>query len=518
MTGNAAALSMAQAIPFGRAGAEPLPEPKWHEGWRDRLANLDLAVDLGDDIGSRTWWRGLATLTLLCGGAVAAFPGVDPVLAGTGPALDAADFNEARAQMIVPLALGGDTGRHMAATDAVRPLAQTPERPQIELTATLGRGDSFARLLERSGVGRAEAQALADQVAAAVPLADIAPGTRIDLILGRRAARTMPRPVDALAMRARFDLRIEMEREGDRLVMRRIPIAVDNTPLRIRGRVGDSLYRSARAAGAPAEAVQAYLRVIGKQISVGSDIRASDEYDIIVDYRRAETGETEVGKLLYAGLVRNGKPRLSMIEWTVDGRLQWFEASGAGEQRGGMVRPTGGRQTSGYGMRRHPILGYRRMHSGIDFGGGYGAPIYAVTDGTVTMAGRNGGYGNFVKLNHGNGIGTGYGHMSRIAVTPGQRVSRGQVIGYIGSTGLSTGPHLHYELYRNGVAVNPASVSFVTRARLEGKALADFRARIRQLTAVTPGAALTPIAAKPVEGPRLGSLAEVEAKRAGGGI
>lgn len=517
MTGNAAALSMAQAIPVPGAG-EHIDQRGWRERSRERLAQLDLVPDLGDNIGSAEWWRGLATLTLLCGAAISTFPGIRPLQVGGLPALDAADFNEARAQMIVPLALGGDTGRHMAATDAVRPLTQTPERPQIELTATLGRGDSFARLLERSGVGRAEAQALASQVAGAVPLADIAPGTRIDLILGRRAARTMPRPVEALAMRARFDLRIEMERMDGRLVMRRIPIAVDNTPLRIRGRVGDSLYRSARASGAPPEAIQSYLRVIGRQISVGRDIRATDEFDIVIDYRRAETGESETGKLLYAGLIRDGKPRLSMLEWTKDGRSQWFEASGVGEQRGGMTRPTNGRITSTYGMRRHPILGYKRMHSGVDFGGGYGAPIYAVTDGTVAMAGRNGGYGNYVRLNHGNGLGTGYGHMSRIAVRPGQRVAQGQVIGYIGSTGLSTGPHLHYELYRNGRAVNPASVTFVTKAQLEGRELAAFRARIRELTAVAPGAALAPIAPKQVEGPKLGSLADVASKRVGDGI
>ncbi len=141
-----------------------------------------------------------------------------------------------------------------------------------------------------------------------------------------------------------------------------------------------------------------------------------------------------------------------------------------------------------------------------------------MTDGVVTIAGRHGGYGNFVKLNHGNGLGTGYGHMSRIAVRSGQRVRRGQVIGYIGSTGLSTGPHLHYELYRNGRAVNPSSVTFVTRALLEGKALADFRARVRSLTSIAPGAALTPIASKQVEGPKLGSLADVASKRAEGGI
>jgi len=98
------------------------------------------------------------------------------------------------------------------------------------------------------------------------------------------------------------------------------------------------------------------------------------------------------------------------------------------------------------------------MHSGMDFKAAYGAPIYAVTDGVVAYAGRKGGYGNFVQLNHGGGLASGYGHMSRITARAGSKVRRGQIIGYVGSTGLSTGPHLHYELYRNGRAVNPASV------------------------------------------------------------
>src|SRR3546814_6421996 len=121
---------------------------------------------------------------------------------------------------------------------------------------------------------------------------------------------------------------------------------------------------------------------------------------------------------------------MRISDWSSDvcssdlGRSQWFEASGVGQQTGGMVRPTRGRITSGYGMRRHPILGYRRMHSGVDFGGGYGAPIYAVTDGRVTVAGRTGGFGNYVKLNHGGGVGTGSGTMSRIAVRRGQHVRR----------------------------------------------------------------------------------------------
>ncbi|HTO28531.1 MAG TPA: M23 family metallopeptidase, partial [Devosia sp.] len=125
---------------------------------------------------------------------------------------------------------------------------------------------------------------------------------------------------------------------------------------------------------------------------------------------------------------------------------------------------------------------------------GYGTPIYAVSDGTVAFAGRHGGHGNFVKLNHGGGLGTGYAHMSRIAVSNGQRVRRGQVIGYVGSTGLSTGPHLHYEMYRGGKTVNPASVQFVTRATLSGKDLANFKAQLGSLLQVQPGAALASLA------------------------
>src|SRR5205085_6065888 len=128
--------------------------------------------------------------------------------------------------------------------------------------------------------------------------------------------------------------------------------------------------------------------------------------------------------------------------------------------------------------------------AGEDFAAAYGSPIYAVSDGVVQYAGWHGGHGNFVKLAHAGGIGTGYGHMSRIAVGPGMRVRAGQVIGYVGSTGLSTGPHLHFEAYRNGVTVNPAGMQFTIPAQLSGKDLAVFRARLAALMKVTPGAAL----------------------------
>jgi murein DD-endopeptidase MepM/ murein hydrolase activator NlpD len=177
-----------------------------------------------------------------------------------------------------------------------------------------------------------------------------------------------------------------------------------------------------------------------------------------------------------------------MMQWAKDGAQQWFEAAGVGRQTGGMIQPVPGAVSSGFGMRMHPILGYSRMHRGIDFRASYGTPILAVSDGRVAFAGWHGGHGRAVAINHGGGLGTMYAHMSRIAVAPGTAVRRGQVIGYVGSTGLSTGPHLHFEVLRNGAAVDPRAVRFTQRPQLEGAELANFRARLRTLLGTRIGA------------------------------
>jgi len=176
------------------------------------------------------------------------------------------------------------------------------------------------------------------------------------------------------------------------------------------------------------------------------------------------------------------------MQWTVDGRTHWFEASGVGKQTGMLLRPVPGSVSSSFGMRRHPILGYARFHKGMDFRAGYGTPIVAATDGQVTRAGWAGGYGKQVRINHPGGLSTTYSHMSQLAAQPGQTVRQGQVIGYVGSTGLSTGPHLHYELYRGGIPVNPLSVRFVQRSQLSGADLEAFTTRLRSLLAVPTGA------------------------------
>lgn len=458
--------------------------------FRTRLNQIDWAPDLGARIGSREWWRGAATCSALITATCWLSPGFDqPVVGSTPAALSGTTWESARAQAIAPLGLGATSGQRVAATDMVVRLSETPERPVISLAATLGSNDSFKSALVRSGVGSDEAGKVVAMLSGIVSPGSIKPGTQIDLTLGRRPSRDVPRPLEEMRFRARFDLNVAAVRKAGTLVVTPEPIAIDHTPLRIRGVVGQSLYRSARAAGAPAKAVEAYIRALASRISIGRDVGSDNVFDLAIKQARAETGEVQLGELLYAGLERRGK-KLQLVRWgenrdTGQGGT-WYEANGVGERKGVMQMPVSGRTTSTYGMRFHPIAHMMRMHKGIDIGAAYGTPIHAAMDGVVAMAGRAGGYGNFVKLAHSGGLATGYGHMSRIAVRSGTRVSRGQIIGYVGSTGLSTGPHLHYEVWRNGAAINPKAMSFTEVAQLSGQALRAFKARVAALLSVKP--------------------------------
>ena len=481
--------AVALATPgFGRAGRVDAaePAPLFERPRRRSLGHIDLVVDLGARLGSPEWFRGLATL----GGMLAALwhfaPGFDPLPGRAPAALAPAQFDEMRAIAVTPAAYGADSGRRLAATDRAEPLTSTPERPRLDLVATIGLGDGLARVLEREGASSADAAQAAALVAQAVPLSDIAGGTRLAITLGRRPNREVARPLDGLSFRARFDLALSLQRVNGGLVLNRQPIAVDDTPMRLTGDVGESLYRAERTAGATPSVVADYIRAVAPHVDIG-DISPFDRYDLVFEHKRAATGEVQTGRLLYAGITHEGK-QLRLLRWTLDGREQWFDAVGVGERREGFSMPvSGARMTSSFGMRFHPILGFSRMHQGVDLAAPYGTPIVAASDGVVRFAGWHGGHGNFVQIAHAGGMGTGYGHMSRYVVHPGESVRQGQLIGYVGSTGLSTGPHCHFEVYRGGQPINPATARFAMTSQIAGEALTRFRATLARLTALPLG-------------------------------
>ncbi|MDW8414949.1 MAG: M23 family metallopeptidase [Thermaurantiacus sp.] len=456
------------------------PAPSWDEP-------VDLLVDLGDDIGSARWWRGLLTLGALAATAIALglvrvpAPRIPPVPEPADLAL------ERRATGVGALASGSRTGRPVPPGPSVVRLSEIPERPRLELVARLGSA-GLAAALRRAGVGPEDVAAVLRLVEGAVSSPRLEPDTELDLVLGRRETRRVPRPLERLAFRAALDLRLEVVRTPQGLALNRIPIAVDDTPLRLQGPVGRSLAASLRRAGVPAAVAADFLRQLGYVLDIQRDVRARDRFDLVVEHRRAETGEREFGRLLYAGL-EGHRRRVALLRFGPKG--EFFGENGEGARRGLIRTPVeGARLSSGFGMRFHPILGFSRLHQGVDFAAPTGTPVVASAAGRVTLAGWSGGYGQVVEVDHGRGLKTRYAHLSRIDVRPGQAVGQGQRIGAVGSTGLSTGPHLHYEVWRDGRAVNPAETRFLAGPRLEGAELARFKAeldRIRRLPATSIG-------------------------------
>lgn len=250
-----------------------------------------------------------------------------------------------------------------------------------------------------------------------------------------------------------------------------------------RAEIEVSLYGSAEKAGIPQSVISNAIRIYSWNVDFQRDIRHGDKLEVMYDSYETEDGYVaRTGDVVYAKLTLGGK-EIPLYRYEMeDGHVDYFGPDGRSMRRTLMKTPIdGARMSSGFGMRRHPVLGYNKMHKGVDFAASTGTPIYAAGNGTIEKAGRFGGYGNYVRIRHNSSLKTAYAHMSRMVVKPGQRIRQGDLIGYVGTTGRSTGPHLHYEVLVNNSHVNPNSVDLPTGENLAGKALRDFKDKIRDI-------------------------------------
>jgi murein DD-endopeptidase MepM/ murein hydrolase activator NlpD len=253
------------------------------------------------------------------------------------------------------------------------------------------------------------------------------------------------------------------------------------------GRVNGSLFQSAAALGATSAVTNQVVKAFAHKLDFARDITGGDEFTMVFDRDVAESGRTvKIGQLLYAELEAHGRP-VRLYRFMHDGKAEYFDESGK-NIRGMLLRTPvdGARMTSTFGMRRHPILGFMKMHQGIDFGAGSGTPVLAAGDGVVVEARRWGGYGNWLRIRHANGWETGYAHLSRYAkgLRPGMHVRQGQLVAYVGTTGRSTGPHLHYETWFKGKRMNPVGAKVPQGTVLTGSELVAFKAQKSRIQAL----------------------------------
>ena len=245
------------------------------------------------------------------------------------------------------------------------------------------------------------------------------------------------------------------------------------------GSIRVSLFDSAMAVGVPTPIIGSMIKALSYDVDFQRDVQAGDAFDVMFEGYYDPKGKLiRSGEMIYAAVTIAGHPIAMYRYEDSEGTVEFFNERGESLKKALLRTPVdGARITSGFGMRLHPVLGYTKMHKGVDFGVPYGTPIMAAGDGTVEMAGFNGSYGNYIRIRHGNGFATAYAHMSRIAqgIYIGKHVTQAQVIGYVGATGRATGPHLHYEVLNGNTQVNPNSLKIPTGIKLSGKDMEHFR-------------------------------------------
>ena len=264
--------------------------------------------------------------------------------------------------------------------------------------------------------------------------------------------------------------------------------AIERRLFRASGEISSSLYIDAIKAGVPASMLMELIRIYSWDVDFQRGIRRGDRFEMM--YERLFTSEgkfARFGNILYAKLVLSGENHPLYRHTTKKGLDDYFDDKGQSARKALMRTPiNGARLSSGYGRRRHPILGYTKMHRGVDFAAPRGTPIYAAGNGTVSYRARKGAYGRYIRIRHNSEYSTAYAHLKSFTrrVRRGTRVKQGQVIGYVGTTGRSTGPHLHYEIIRGGRQVNPRRIKMPSGKKLKGEELERFAIARKNVDAV----------------------------------
>jgi murein DD-endopeptidase MepM/ murein hydrolase activator NlpD len=366
-------------------------------------------------------------------------------------------------------------------------ISKTAPPEPVDETFKLAKGSTLKSELIDRGVSKAAADELVRSIEPVLPTKLIKAGTSFDVTFDRQIdfygrevifpveLSFKPGPRETILVTADEDGNFEAKITGKTEGVKSQYALVDN--YRAKAKIGSSLYGTAKDNKIPDYIVSEFTRVFSYDVDFQHQIEATDDFELL--FGKPLTGTSAKRKVLhYAELNFGGKTKRYFRFTAADGQTDYYDELGRSASRALLKTPiSGARLTSGFGMRRHPLLRYSKMHTGVDFGASTGTPIRAAGSGIIDLAGRHGAYGNTIVLKHGEKYKTLYAHMSRLAagIRAGVRVNQGQIIGYVGTTGRSTGPHLHYEVRINDRPVNPTAIRAAGGKQLAGKDLQDFR-------------------------------------------
>ena len=345
--------------------------------------------------------------------------------------------------------------------------------PYQEFTYTVQNNDTIDKVLRKFDVDVNDIKNITAQIANK-KLSNIFINTEIRIITkedqGINKLVSFFYPVDEITS-------VEVKRNKDEFVVNKNILKLEKQEVVLSNSIKNNLYSSAVEVGVEPNIIVEFANIFGFEVDFQRDIQVGDKFEIYYERLLDEDGVVRnTGKIFYASMFVNNK-EISLYNFKYNNETGFYDVDGKSVIKTLMKTPiNGARLSSSFGFRRHPILGFNKLHQGTDFAAKTGTPIMASGSGVVVMAQKYKGYGNYVKIRHNSTYETAYAHMSKYGrgIRKGVRVNQGQIIGYVGSTGLSTGPHLHYEVIENGKRVNSQRLKLPTGKTLDNEARNKF--------------------------------------------
>jgi len=372
----------------------------------------------------------------------------------------------------------------MAAPDRLRPPGEPGLRAlPVDTVVHIEKGATLMQILVDAGVGRAEAHDAVNALRSVYDPRRLRAGQAVTLIQLAELSTGNPSGLVGMRIDKTFDREAGIGRLADgSFGSFEIEKKLESRQARGKGTIRSSLFGDGVDSGVPPPVMIELIQLFSYDVDFQREIQEGDGFDLVFERMVAHDGTVvHDGAIRFAELTLGGKPiRLYRFEKR-NGEVDYFDPTGQSARKALLRTPIdGARISSGYGMRRHPILGYSKMHRGVDFAAPTGTPIRAAGNGRIDYAGARGTYGNYIRIQHNSNIATAYAHMSRLAggMSKGTRVKQGQIIGYVGTTGRSTGPHLHYEVLRDNRQINPKELRLPSGEQLRGAELERFK-RVR---------------------------------------